>query len=59
MIVELCAPISEADPCGSDLDLEGDADYFNFFAQVDGILSKPPSLHDIRAILHRASSRPA
>ena len=38
VIVELCAPISEADPCGSDLDLEGDADYFNFFAQVDGIL---------------------
>ena len=28
-------------------------------AQVDGILSKPPSLHDIRAILLRASSRPA
>jgi type VI secretion system protein ImpA len=34
----LCAPISEADPCGPDLDSEADSDYLNFFAQVTGIL---------------------
>ena len=34
----LCAPLSDADPCGPDLDLEGDPDYFNYVAQVEGIL---------------------
>jgi type VI secretion system protein ImpA len=37
-VAQLCTPISEADPCGPDLDAEGDADYLNFFAQVDGVL---------------------
>jgi type VI secretion system protein ImpA len=40
-VAELCVPLSETDPCGSDLDLAGDADYLNFFAQTEGIL---PSL---------------
>jgi type VI secretion system protein ImpA len=34
----LCIPLSEADPCGPDLDLAGDTDYLNFFAQAEGIL---------------------
>ncbi len=34
----LCAPISEADPCGPDLDAAGDAEYHNFLAQVEGVL---------------------
>jgi len=33
-----CTPLSEADPCGPDLDLGGDAEYLNFFAQAEGIL---------------------
>jgi type VI secretion system protein ImpA len=37
-VAGLCVPISGPDPCGPDLDSEGDADYLNFFAQVDGIL---------------------
>jgi type VI secretion system protein ImpA len=37
-IAALCAPISESDPCGPDLDSENDTDYLNFFAQADGIL---------------------
>jgi type VI secretion system protein ImpA len=37
-VAELCVPLSEADPCGPDLDLAGDADYLNFFAQTEGIL---------------------
>jgi len=37
-IAELCNPLSETDPCGPDLDAEGDADYLNFFAQTEGIL---------------------
>jgi type VI secretion system protein ImpA len=37
-VAELCIPVSEADPCGPDLDLAGDADYLNFFAQTEGIL---------------------
>jgi type VI secretion system protein ImpA len=40
-VAELCVPLSETDPCGSDLDLAADADYLNFFAQTEGIL---PSL---------------
>ena len=30
--------ISADDPCGPDLDLEGDADYLNFFAAIEGLL---------------------
>jgi len=37
-IAALCLPISQADPCGPDLDSAGDADYLNFLAQVEGIL---------------------
>lgn len=37
-IAALCAPLSETDPCGPDLDLDGDIDYLNFFAQVEGVL---------------------
>jgi type VI secretion system protein ImpA len=37
-VAELCIPLSKADPCGPDLDLAGDADYLNFFAQTEGIL---------------------
>jgi type VI secretion system protein ImpA len=40
-VAELCVPLSETDPCGPDLDLAGDAEYLNFFAQTEGIL---PSL---------------
>ena len=29
---------AETEPCGPDLDAEGDADYLNFFARVEGIL---------------------
>jgi type VI secretion system protein ImpA len=38
VVAELCAPLSEADPCGPDLDLAGDASYLNFFAQTEGLL---------------------
>ncbi len=34
----LCVPLSDADPCGPDLDLAGDPDYLNFFAQTEGVL---------------------
>jgi type VI secretion system protein ImpA len=34
----LCMPFSDEDPCGPDLDLEGDPEYLNFFANVEGIL---------------------
>jgi len=37
-VAELCIPLSNADPCGPDLDFAGDADYLNFFAQTEGIL---------------------
>jgi len=37
-VAELCIPLSQADPCGPDLDLAGDADYLNFFAQTEGLL---------------------
>jgi type VI secretion system protein ImpA len=37
-VAELCVPLSQADPCGPDLDLDGDTDYLNFFAQAEGIL---------------------
>jgi type VI secretion system protein ImpA len=37
-VAELCIALSTVDPCGPDLDLAGDADYLNFFAQTEGIL---------------------
>lgn len=37
-VAALCAPVSEADPCGPDLDFEGDADYLNLFANAEGLL---------------------
>jgi type VI secretion system protein ImpA len=37
-VAGLCEPRSEEDPCGPDLDLEGDADYLNFLAGSEGIL---------------------
>lgn len=37
-VAALCTPVSDGDPCGPDLDLEGDTDYLNFFAQVEGVL---------------------
>jgi type VI secretion system protein ImpA len=37
-VAALCAPLSDADPCGPDLDLDGDIDYLNFFAQTEGLL---------------------
>ncbi len=37
-VAALCAPISSTDPCGPDLDQAGDAEYLNFFAQVEGVL---------------------
>jgi type VI secretion system protein ImpA len=40
-VAALCAPLSEADPCGPDLDLKGDEEYLNFFMTAEGIL--PPS----------------
>jgi type VI secretion system protein ImpA len=37
-LAALCTPFSDADPCGPDLDMEGDSDYLNFFARVEGVL---------------------
>jgi type VI secretion system protein ImpA len=37
-VAALCAPISNTNPCGPDLDLEGDAEYLNFLAASEGIL---------------------
>ncbi len=34
----LTAPVSESEPCGPDLDLEGDPDYMNFVARAEGLL---------------------
>jgi type VI secretion system protein ImpA len=37
-IAALCTPLPDAGPCGPDLDMDGDRDYLNFFANVEGIL---------------------
>ena len=37
-VAALCQPISADDPCGPDLDFDGDADYLNYFARVEGVL---------------------
>lgn len=34
----LTRPISDTDPCGADLDAEGDIDFLNFFASVESVL---------------------
>ena len=31
-------PLKPGDPCGPDLDLEGDDDYLNFFAVQEGVM---------------------
>jgi type VI secretion system protein ImpA len=37
-VAALCTPFSATDPCGPDLDMEGDSEYLNFFAAVEGVL---------------------
>jgi type VI secretion system protein ImpA len=37
-VAALCTPFSDTDPCGPDLDMDGDSDYLNFFARVEGVL---------------------
>jgi type VI secretion system protein ImpA len=37
-VAALLIPLSSSDPCGPDLDLEGDGPYLNFFAAAEGIL---------------------
>src|SRR5690349_2241259 len=34
----LKAPVSEGEPCGPDLDLEGDPEYMNYVARAEGLL---------------------
>jgi type VI secretion system protein ImpA len=43
-LAELTAPLADDEPCGSDLDLAGDADYMNFVARAEGLL--PASFFD-------------
>jgi type VI secretion system protein ImpA len=37
-LTELTAPISDAEPCGPDLDLAGDSDFLNVIARAEGLL---------------------
>src|ERR671939_1441994 len=37
-LAALISPVSEAEPCGPDLDLAGDADYMNFVAETENLL---------------------
>jgi type VI secretion system protein ImpA len=37
-VAALCQPVPGPDPCGPDLDFEGDAAYLNYFAQVEMVL---------------------
>src|SRR5450432_2029968 len=39
-IAALAAPLAEGEPCGSDLEILGDADYMRFTARIDAILPK-------------------
>jgi type VI secretion system protein ImpA len=39
-------PVSQDDPCGPDLDLEGDAEFLNFLAATEGLL--PTSFYDFK-----------
>ena len=64
------APVTPSTPvisCGPDLDAEGDADYLNFFARIEGILptsffspedGKPFDPSTIDMDVHRAALRP-
>jgi len=42
----LTSPVPGDDPCGPDLDAEGDADYLNFFASVDAVF--PASFFEVK-----------
>src|ERR1700692_88720 len=42
----LVKPVSGEDPCGPDLDSEGDLDYLNFFASAESSL--PMSYFDVK-----------
>jgi type VI secretion system protein ImpA len=42
----LTNPVPGDDPCGRDLDAEGDADYLNFFASVDAVF--PASFFEVK-----------
>jgi type VI secretion system protein ImpA len=42
----LTRPVPGENPCGPDLDAEGDADYLNFFASVDAVL--PASFFEVK-----------
>jgi type VI secretion system protein ImpA len=37
-VAALCIPMSEADPCGPDLDSNGDSEFLDYFAATEGIL---------------------
>ena len=37
-VAALCRPISASDPCGPDLDLDGDSEYLSFLASAEGVL---------------------
>ncbi len=45
-LAQLTGPVPGEDPCGPDLDAEGDADYLNFFASVEPIF--PASFFEVR-----------
>ena len=36
----LTQPLSDADPCGPDLDFDGDDDYLNFVANLEGLMPR-------------------
>ena len=42
-------PVSPDDPCGPDLDLEGDADFLRFVAETEGLLpAKPENYYELK-----------
>jgi type VI secretion system protein ImpA len=45
-LAHLTSPVPGEDPCGRDLDAEGDADYLNFFASVEAVF--PASFFEVR-----------
>jgi type VI secretion system protein ImpA len=48
-------PVSEAAPCGPDLDAEGDAEYMNFMAAIEGQLPAAYFAFDRKAVDLRAA----
>jgi len=52
-VAALCAPIAGKDPCGPDLELDGDGGYLNFFAQVESVLPSSFLTHDDGKIYDR------